>query len=105
MILALALFSNSKKKPHVSGCALAVARASESERFVVKIMSEEVDAELQRQIELWQQDETDEAGQIETDAEFWQQVEIWQREAVADAAQSRIFDEWLERIRNETSDL
>ncbi len=71
----------------------------------MKIMSDEIDAELQRQIELWQQDEADEAGQIETDAEFWQQVEIWQREAVADAAQSRIFDEWLERIRNETSDL
>jgi ubiquinone biosynthesis protein UbiJ len=50
-------------------------------------MSDEIDGELQRQIELWQQDETDEDGQIETDAAFLQQilqqVEIWQTDSGA----------------------
>jgi hypothetical protein len=73
----------------------------------------ETDAELQRQIELWQQDETDEAGQIETGAEFLrqilQQVEIWQRadeenepaRLEAEQRAARELDELVERFRNE----
>ncbi len=78
-----------QKKPRVSGCALAVARASESERLVVKIMSDEIDAELQRQIEIWQRDEAEnEAARLE-----------------AEACEARELDEFLERLLNAPSDL
>ncbi len=70
----------------MSGCALAVARASESERFVVKIMSDEIDLELQRQIEIWQRDEAEnEAARLEAEAR-----------AASD------LDEFLDRLRNDS---
>ncbi len=54
--------------------------------MVVKIMSEELDAELQRQIEIWQRDEAEnEAARLEAEAR-----------AASD------LDEFLDRLRNDS---
>ncbi len=62
---------------------------SERERaglFVVKIMSDEIDAELQRLIERWQRDEAEnEAARLE-----------------ADARAASYLDEFLDRLRNDS---
>jgi hypothetical protein len=87
------------------------------------MIDDETDAELQRQIELWQRaDEVDEAAPIETDAEFWQRIEIWQTDSGApeelpdgeierllalygepadsSATDGEIEAEWLEKIKD-----
>jgi hypothetical protein len=67
-------------------------------------MSDEIDAELQRQIEFWQREEVEEAAPFEPDADFWLRFDAENEPAriEADAAQSRIFDEWLEGLLAES---
>lgn len=67
-------------------------------------MSDEIDAELQRQIEFWQREEVDEAAPFEPDADFWLRFDAENEPAriEADAAQSRIFDEWLDGLLAES---
>jgi hypothetical protein len=90
LALALALFSNSKKKTARERLRFGSCE-SERERaglLVVKIMSEELDAELQRQIEIWQRDEAEnEPARLE-----------------AEAREARELDEFLKRLLNAPSD-